>query len=133
MKPNGKPQGWKAERDFPSREYAAAWHAQILWSQEWHRRSTTGPEMPMDAICRKAEELAKHARLADMPEAGRVLDQYGGWTLEDLKSDQPESPDSRRLARDMARSLCPLRHAQAVEHEIDLLISDADGSAGEGR
>lgn len=122
--------GWKAERDFPSREYAAAWHAQILWSQEWHRRSTTGPEMPMDAICRKAEEMAKHARLADIPEAGDELDRDDMRDLPPLEVLQRAEAGKRGAPSNRAGDIPAFLHEG--EEAFDRFVCESEGGEGGG-
>ena len=125
--------GWKAEREHPSREYAAAWHAILLWSAEWHRRSITGVELSADAVCRQAVERAKHARINvdSLTSDGRAVDELTEQALADCGADEPEPADLRGLADDSACGVFPVRYAEAAEREIDRFIRESEGGSGE--
>lgn len=87
----------------------------------------------MDAICRKAEEMAKHARISvdSITSEGGAVDELEGQALADCGADEHESTSARRLADDSAVSVFPVRYAEEAEREIDRFIRESEGSSGE--
>lgn len=123
------------ERTFTSREQAAAFFACLIWCREWTRRLKTGQAMTtIEEVCREAEERAKRARIemAELPEEGGELDRHGLQELQGSEGVQPFRALNRRLARGVAASIHPVRHAQEAEREIDRLISDLESGEGAG-
>jgi len=126
--------GWKAEREHPSREYAAAHIACRLWMTEFTKRIETAfASTTLDAVCRAAVERAKHARISvdSLTSEGRAVDELTEQALADCGADELEPADLRGLADDSACGVFPVRLAQEAEREIDRFIRESEGGSGE--
>lgn len=85
----------------------------------------------MDAIYRKAEEMAKHARLADISQAGDELDRDDMRDLPPLEVLQRAEAGKRDAPRNRAGDIPAFLHDEG-EEAFDRFVCESEGGEGCG-
>ena len=120
------------ERTYPSRDIAIAWLAQLIAKREETRRTKGQYGMTMDEISLEAVERANRAKLDAIPSEGGEMDGFEERTIPDSGEAEHRPTKARRVARDTAGCVFPVRSASEAEYEIDRLISELESGEGAG-